>query len=139
MAHLTRNSLAFFLAALALLGPPARAETPKVIKIGAVYPLTGNIASTGLDCKRGAELAVDIINGKYDLDLPLARTAGLPNLGGAKIELVFADTKGEPRNGQAEAERLVTEQHVVGMIGAYQSAVTKTASQATERMRIPYV
>ncbi len=132
------SPLAVFLA-VSLVLPAAAGAQPKVIRIGAVYPLTGNIASTGLDCKRGAELAVDIINGKYDLDLPLARTAGLPNLGGARIELVFADTKGEPKNGQAETERLITEQHVVGMIGAYQSAVTKTASQATERMRIPYV
>jgi branched-chain amino acid transport system substrate-binding protein len=111
----------------------------QVIKVGAVYPLTGNIASTGLDCKRGAELAVDIINGKYDLNLPLAKTAGLPNLGGAKIELVFADTKGDPKNGMSEAERLVTQEKVVAMIGAYQSSVTKTASQATERLKIPYV
>jgi len=74
----------------------------KVVRIGAVYPLTGNIASTGLDCRRGVELAVDIINGKYpDLNLPLAKEAGIPNLGGAKIEVVFAYTKGEPRNGQS--------------------------------------
>jgi len=112
----------------------------KEIRIGAVYPLSGNIASTGLDCLHGAELAVDIINGKYpELNLPLAKNAGLPNLGGAKLKLVVADTKGEPRNGQAEAERLVTQEKVVAMIGAYQSSVTKTASQATERLKIPYV
>ncbi len=115
------------------------AAPAKTIKLGGLYPLTGNLASTGLDCKRGAELAVEIINGKYDLNLPLARTEGLPNLGGAKIEVVWADTKGEPKNGQAEAERVVTQDGVVGVIGAYQSAVTKTASQATERLRIPYV
>ena len=112
----------------------------KEIRIGAVYPLTGNIASTGLDCLHGVELAVEIINGTYpDLNLPLAKNAGLPNLGGAKLKLVVADTKGEPKNGQAEAERLVTQEKVVGMIGAYQSSVTKTASQATERLKIPYV
>ena len=113
---------------------------PQTIKIGAIYPLTGNLASTGLDNKRGVELAVDIINGKYDLNLPLAKGGGgLPNLGGAKLEMVWADTKGEPKNGQSEAERLVTQEKVVGVIGAYQSAVTKTASQATERLKIPYV
>jgi branched-chain amino acid transport system substrate-binding protein len=129
------------LSLLALLGPAGAraAEPPRVIKIGAVYPLTGNIASTGLDCRRGAELAVDIINGKYDLDLPLARTEGLPNLGGARIELVFGDTRGEPKNGIAEVERLVSQDKVVAIIGAYQSSVTKTASQATERLKIPYV
>ncbi len=139
MARPTRLALTALLAALGLAAGPAAAQAPKVIKIGAVYPLSGNIASTGLDCRRGAELAVDIINGKYDLDLPLARTEGLPNLGGAKIELVFGDTKGEPKNGIAEVERLVTQDKVVAIIGAYQSAVTKTASQATERLKIPYV
>ncbi len=111
----------------------------KVIKIGAVYPLTGNIASTGLDNRRGVDLAVEIINGKYNLDLPLALEEGLPNLGGAKLEIVYADTKGDPKNGMAEAERLITQEKVVAMIGAYQSSVTKTASQATERLKIPYV
>jgi branched-chain amino acid transport system substrate-binding protein len=111
----------------------------KTIKIGAVYPLTGNLASTGLDCKRGVELAVDIINGKYDLNLPLARTEGIPGLGGARLEVIWADTKGEPKNGQAEAERVITQDQVVGVIGAYQSSVTKTASQATERLKVPYV
>jgi branched-chain amino acid transport system substrate-binding protein len=141
MAYSNRTRLAgFVLSLFAFLGPSAaRAEAPRTIRIGAVYPLSGNIASTGLDCRRGAELAVDIINGKYDLDLPLARTEGLPNLGGAKIELVFGDTKGEPKNGIAEVERLVSQDKVVGIIGAYQSSVTKTASQATERLGIPYV
>jgi branched-chain amino acid transport system substrate-binding protein len=115
------------------------AENPKVIRVGALYPLSGPIASTGIDCRRGAELAVDIINGKYDLDLPLAKEEGIPNMGGAKLELVFADTKGEPKNGLAEAERLITQENVVAMIGAYQSSVTKTASQATERLKVPFV
>jgi len=123
-----------FILSASLFGQPSQ-----VIKIGAVYPLTGNIASTGLDCKRGAELAVDIINGKYDLNLPLAKVEGLPNLGGAKIELVFADTKGEPKNGMSETERLISQEKVVAIIGAYQSSVTKTASQATERLKVPYV
>jgi branched-chain amino acid transport system substrate-binding protein len=123
-----------------ILGLTAFAQAQqKVIKIGAVYPLTGNIASTGLDNKRGVDLAVDIINGKYDLDLPMARTVGLPNLGGAKIEIVYADTKGDPKNGMSETERLITTEKVVAMIGAYQSSVTKTASQITERLKIPYV
>ena len=112
---------------------------PKVIKIGALYPLTGNLAATGMDCKRGVDLAVEIINGNYDLNLPLAKEGGIPNLGGAKIEVIYADTKGDPRNGLAEAERLITEEKVVALIGAYQSAVTKTASQAAERLKVPFV
>ncbi len=116
MRSVTRREFVIGGSALAMspwiVSPAFAAQT---IKIGGVYPLTGNLASTGLDCRRGVELAVDIINGKYDLNLPLAKTEGLPNLGGAKIEMVWADTKGEPRNGQAEAERLVTQDKVVGV------------------------
>jgi branched-chain amino acid transport system substrate-binding protein len=135
--HRTVVSLAAAVALFASFG--VRAADPKTIRIGALYPLSGPIASTGLDCRRGVELAVEIINGKYDLDLPLAKEEGIPNLGGAKLEVVFADSKGEPKNGLAETERLITQENVVAMIGAYQSSVTKTASQATERLKIPYV
>jgi len=122
---------------LAQAGPGLAQQ--KVIKIGALYPLTGNLAATGSDCKRGVDLAVEIINGGYELNLPLARDKGIPNLGGAKIEVIYADTKGDPKNGLAEAERLITEEKVVALIGAYQSAVTKTASQAAERLKTPFV
>ena len=130
--------LAVFALALARVAGPTLAQE-KVIKIGAVYPLTGNLAATGMDCKRGVDLAVQIINGKYDLNMPFAKTEGIPNLGGAKLQIIYADTKGDPKNGLAEAERLITQEKVVALIGAYQSAVTKTASQAAERLKIPYV
>jgi branched-chain amino acid transport system substrate-binding protein len=139
MASKSRIRIMVVLSLLLILVFSVSAQSQQTIKIGAVYPLTGNIASTGLDNKTGVDLAVDIINGKYDLDLPMARTMGLPNFGGAKIQIVYADTKGDPRNGMSEAERLITSEHVVAMIGAYQSAVTKTASQATERLKIPFV
>jgi branched-chain amino acid transport system substrate-binding protein len=129
--------LAVFSMVLAEAGPTLAQQ--KVIKIGALYPLTGNLAATGADCKRGVDLAVEIINGKYDLNLPLANEEGIPNLDHTKIEVIYADTKGDPKNGLAEAERLITEEKVVALIGAYQSAVTKTASQAAERLKIPFV
>ena len=39
----------------------------------------------------------------------------------------------------SETERLISQEKVVAIIGAYQSSVTKTASQATERLKVPYV
>ncbi|MGE5552976.1 MAG: ABC transporter substrate-binding protein [Betaproteobacteria bacterium] len=111
----------------------------KVIKIGAVYPLTGAAATTGADCRRGVELALDIINHSYNFDFPFAKTVGIPSLGGALLEVVFSDSRGDPTQGMAEAERLITEEKVVALIGGYQSAVVKTASAAAERYKIPYV
>jgi branched-chain amino acid transport system substrate-binding protein len=134
-----RSAVMLAVFSMVLAGAEPALAQQKVIKIGALYPLTGNLAATGMDCKRGVDLAVEIINGKYDLNLPLANEEGIPNLEHAKIEVIYADTKGDPKNGLAEAERLITEEKVVALIGAYQSAVTKTASQAAERLKIPFV
>ena len=72
--------LAAVAVAVVLAAGPAAAQQ-KVIKIGALYPLTGNLASTGMDCKRGVDLAVEIINGKYDLNLPVRQGRGHPQPG----------------------------------------------------------
>jgi len=109
------------------------------IRIGAAYPLTGPRASSGDLCRRGVLLAEEIINGKYDMDLPLARTSGLPNLEGRKIKLILRDHRGEPARGKAEAEKLITEDKVIGMVGSWSSGVTKTCSASAERYGIPFV
>ncbi|HEY1981994.1 MAG TPA: branched-chain amino acid ABC transporter substrate-binding protein, partial [Xanthobacteraceae bacterium] len=59
------------------------------VKIGVIYPLTGNSASAGQSARDAVHLGVDIVNNAYPelKNLPLGATAGLLNLGGAKIEL----------------------------------------------------
>ena len=113
-------------------------EEVKVIKIGVIYPLTGGMASAGQDQKVGVEMAAKIVNGSYDLDIPLAKTEGLPNFNGAKVELVFADTQGDPKIGLGEAERLIEEEGVVALIGSYASSNTAATSQAAERLGVPF-
>ncbi|MHB0869897.1 MAG: ABC transporter substrate-binding protein [Chloroflexota bacterium] len=115
------------------------AGAPQEIKIGVLFPLSGSAAVVGLDCKYGADLAADVINGKNDFNMPLAKTEGLPNLGGAKIKLVTVDHQGVPEKGQSEAERLVTQEKVSALYGTYHSSVTMTASQAAERLGVPFV
>ena len=41
-------------------------------------------------------------------------------LGGAKIKLIFADHRGEPDRGADLAKRLIQDDKVVGLMGAYQ-------------------
>jgi branched-chain amino acid transport system substrate-binding protein len=119
--------------------PAPPAEEVKAVKIGAIFPITGSLAAIGTDIKHAVELAADIVNNSYDIDLPFARGKGLPGLGGAPIEVVFADSKGSPETGLAEAERLIEMEGVVALIGAYQSSVTETASFAAERLGIPFL
>lgn len=125
-------------AALGLL--TAANSAPAQIRIGALYPLSGQAAKSGEDTLNAIRLAVEIVNGKYpDIALPLAATEGLPALGGRKLELLAADHQGNPEIGAAEAERLITQQKVSALIGAFHSAVAATSSQVAERLGVPYI
>src|SRR3972149_2386513 len=130
--------LALVVVAYSFRGAPA--APPQVVKIGVVYPLTGPVAATGVASVNAMRLAAEIVNERYpDLKMPLAATAGLPNLGGARIELVVADHQMNPELGSSETERLVTQQGVVAIIRAYASAITETASSAAQPPGIPLV
>ena len=123
---------------LAAIVPAAAQDT---VKIGAIYPLTGGAASAGVALRDAVEIAAEIVNSPHPelAALPLGATAGLPNLGGRKVEPVFADHQGNPAIAQNQALRLITQEKVVAMVGAYQSSATLTASAVAERYGIPYV
>jgi branched-chain amino acid transport system substrate-binding protein len=130
--------LALLLAAFVAAALPAAAAPPDVV-VGAVYPLSGNLAKVGTDIKDAIELAVELVNDDVDVPVPLGKGKGLPHLGGARLRVVFADHQSSPEKGLSEAERLATQEKVVALLGAYNSNVTATASQAAERLRIPFL
>jgi branched-chain amino acid transport system substrate-binding protein len=137
---LTRRTLLASTAATALAGAASRvgAQGSEVV-IGCLYPLSGASAQIGVDARTALETAAEVINTSQDLDLPLAKAAGLQGLGGAKIRLVFADHQGDPQKGRAEAERVITQDKVAAIIGTYQSAVAATVSQSCERYAVPFL
>jgi branched-chain amino acid transport system substrate-binding protein len=108
-------------------GAPAPAAGG-TIKIGSLHPLTGSSAADGQQMQNGAQLAADAINAD----------GGIAALGGAKLEIVSADTQGKPDVGQSEAQRLIQE-GAVALIGTYQSAVTSTVATVAERNQVPLV
>jgi branched-chain amino acid transport system substrate-binding protein len=125
---------------LALLTPMS-AHAADNVRIGVIYPLTGNAASAGASAKDAVELGAEIVNNAHHElpGLPLAATAGLPNLGGAKIELISADHQGNPQVGQNQTLRLITQEKVVAMLGAYHSSVALVATAVAERQGIPFL
>ncbi|MFZ2076696.1 MAG: ABC transporter substrate-binding protein, partial [Xanthobacteraceae bacterium] len=131
-------SVTLFVAALLAI---AQAEAAENVKIGVIYPLTGNAASAGQSAKDAVNLGAEIVNTAHPelKALPLGATAGLPNLGGAKIELDEADHQGNPQVGQQQTLRLITQGHVVAMLGSYHSSVSLVATAAAERQGIPYL
>ena len=123
----------------AAAGVPAHAAD--AVKIGVIYPLTGNAASAGQSAKDAVDMAADIVNTAHPelKNLPLGPAAGLPNLGGAKIELDEADHQGNPQVGQQQTLRLITQDHVAAMLGSYHSSVTLVATAVAERQGVPYL
>ena len=123
------------------LGLHVGASAQQEVKIGVIYPLTGSLAASGAEMRSALELAADIINNgaKGVGELPFAAGGGLPNLKGAKIKLVFADHQGNPQIGATEAERLISQEKVVALVGCYNSNVTATASQVAERYKVPFL
>lgn len=107
-------------------GPAWAAEE---IRIGVVSPLTGPTAKFGQAQKNALTMAADDVNG----------AGGIKSLGGAKIKLVFGDTRGEADIGVTETERLITREKVHALIGAFQSGVGFPSSAVAERHQVPWL
>ncbi len=131
--------LALAVGTIPLFASAAQAA-PKEVKIGVILPLSGPLAPTGKALREGIELCADIVNNKYpDLKISIAQWEGIPNLGGAKIKLIFADHRADAGWGADQTKRLIRDEKVVGLTGCYNSSVTKTASVEAERAGTPFV
>ena len=136
---INRKFLSIALGGLLSLTAISTVQAVDEVRLGTLYPVTGSAALAGGRALAAVKTVVDIVNNSYDLDIPLARTEGLPNLGGAKIKLIVADHQGKPEIGRAEAERLIDNEKVVALFGAYHSSVSAAASNVAERRGIPYL
>jgi branched-chain amino acid transport system substrate-binding protein len=112
---------------------------PNEIRVGLLLPTSGPAAKSGQDTLEGVKLAYDIVNGSFDIPLPYAKTQGIPSKGGAKIRLIIEDHGGRPERGAAIAERMITQDKVHIIQGAFHSAVASPASQMAEKYGIPFV
>jgi len=99
------------------------------VKIGNIIPLSGPSATVGQQGKAAREMAVEEINA----------AGGIQSLGGAKLELLFADSESKPEKGVAEAERLINTEKVNVLTGCWNSAVTYPTTAVAERYGIPFV
>lgn len=127
-------------AALPALGTPALHAAP-VVKIGVLFPLTGGAASAGQQAKAAVETALDIINTPHPglPELTFSPKGGLPGLGGATIEAIYADHRGDPAMAQSLTQRLITENKVAAVLGSYHSSCSLTATAVAERYGVPFV
>lgn len=134
-----RRILVSLCALMATTLAPLSQALAKEVVIGVIYPLSGPVAQVGIDAVAALKTAIEIINEDVNVNVPLGPGKGLPNLGGATIRIVVADHQGKPEIGQGEAERMITQEKVNALYGAYYSSVTAAGSQVAERHQIPWV
>ena len=94
---------------------PASSPTRSAIKVGVAGPLTGPNEVFGQQLKNGAERAAADINAKGGIN-------------GQPIELLYVDDAGDPKQGVAVANRLVSA-GVKFVVGHFNSGVSIPASQ----------
>ena len=123
------GSLLAVLLVVAALAGVATAQTVKEVVVGEVLPLSGGAATQGSQIRAGAEIAAEEINAE----------GGIKALGGARIKLVFGDSKSTPDGGMAETERVVTAEKAAILLGAFQSGVTFPATEVAERYKTPWI
>ena len=104
-------------AALALASGSVQAQ--ETWRIGALYPLSGNLALLGNENLVGARIAVEMINERG-------------GVAGKKVELVTGDAS-TPDKAQSEAERLSSLEELKVITGTYSSGLSFAASQVVER------
>jgi branched-chain amino acid transport system substrate-binding protein len=106
----------------------ARAQEQEV-RVGVLSPMTGPAARFGAIQQSTLAIATEEVND----------AGGIRSLGGAKVRLLFGDTRGEADMGVTETERLVTREKVHALIGAFQSGVGLPSSAVAERYEIPWL
>jgi len=111
---------------LTVLLQVSTALAQEAIKIGAVLPLSkAAFAQAGEEQRRGLLLALEEIN----------QAGGVL---GKRVDLIIEDDTGEPSVGIAAAEKLLTRDKAVALIGGYSSTITYAQLNAIQRLE-PFV
>lgn len=102
-----------------VLGP----KEPSVITLGAVLPLTGDIASYGKNAQAGIDLAVEEIN-----------KAG--SVGGKKIMVIYDDDKGLAAEAVKIVQKMISVDKVPLVMGSAASSVTLAITPVANRNKV---
>src|SRR5947207_3317290 len=128
----TRRSVTAGLAlgaiSLAALRVGTASAQAKSVKIAMIAPLSGPWARQGQLLRQGADMAVEEFNSQ----------GGIRSLGGAKLEIIYADAGDNTEKAKHAAQRLLSDHpDLVGGSGAWLSSFTLAVTEVTERAELP--
>jgi branched-chain amino acid transport system substrate-binding protein len=105
-------------------------EDDSQIKVGVIAELTGDIPAVGASCKNAAEMAVREIN-----------TAGGIRLGDKQysIKLIIEDNAGKADQSASAAQKLITQNKVLAIIGPNASRYALPAAEIAESGKVTLI
>ena len=98
----------------------------KVVKIGVISPLSGDLSALGLGIQHSVELAAKQANESGDL-------------GDWTIEVVPEDDEGKPEVGKNAASKLASDSEVIGVVGTLNSSVAGPVQPILDKAKITMV
>lgn len=104
--------------------PASGSADESTIKIGAVLSLTGPAAAFGIPERNAAQVAIDYYNSQGGIN-------------GRKLELVVADDKTDPTEAARAAQRLITDDEVVAIVGASTGSGTLAMAPVAAQNEVP--
>ncbi len=110
-------------AALALFAAGCSKSESDTIAIGGIFPLSGDVAVYGVECKKGIDLAIDEIN-----------EAGGVN--GKKLVLIGEDDEGKPDKSVNAFKKLTTKDKVKFIIGSLTSGCVQAVTTLAQAGRV---
>lgn len=98
-------------------------EAADTVKIGGIFPLSGNVAVFGTECRNGVEMAISEIN-----------AAGGVN--GKMLELIAEDDEGSPEKSVNAYKKLVTRDKCNIIIGSLTSGCTAAITSLAQAQKV---
>jgi branched-chain amino acid transport system substrate-binding protein len=108
----------------------ALAQSDDTVVLGAAVSLTGKYSVNGKNTKDGYDIAVKRINEKGGVKV------GAKSY---KVKVIYYDDESTPARGAQLAERLISQDGVKFLLGAYSSGLTKAIAPITEKYKVPHV
>lgn len=104
--------------------------TEQTVNIGVIAPLTGSAATFGVSSRNGILMAVDEFNAAGGAVVDGIATT---------VKAVVEDDTGSPEVGASAAQKLISQDQIIGLVGAVTSKVTLAVAPIMQEAGIPTI
>jgi branched-chain amino acid transport system substrate-binding protein len=123
-----RAGLVWCICVLVALGVAGCGEkAPSTIRVGVIAELTGDMPAVGESCKKAAQLAVKEMNDAGGVQVGEKRY---------KVELFIEDNAGKADQSASAAQKLITQQKVIAIVGPNATRYAIPASEIAEGSQV---